>query len=113
MPRFQPAHWPVNARLLPAWRALAAEATCTPAQLALSWLLSRGGHVVPIPGTTSLTHLRENQAALGIDVDPGLLARAGDLIDTSTVSGPRYNEANSAEVDAESFQSALAETPAP
>ena len=45
MPRFQPEHWPANARLLPAWVDLAREAEVTPAQLALAWLLSRGEHV--------------------------------------------------------------------
>jgi len=103
MPRFQPEHWPTNASLLPAWRALAAEAGSTPGQLALAWLLSRGDHVVPIPGTTSVDHFRENQAAADLTVDGGLLARAGELIGTSTVSGPRYAEAASREVDAESF----------
>lgn len=106
MPRFQPEHWPANAALLPGWRALAAEAGCTPGQLALAWVLSRGEHVVPIPGTTSLEHFRENQAAAGLSVDPGVLARAGELIQTSTVSGPRYPAASAAEVDAESFDDA-------
>lgn len=104
MPRFQPEHWPANARLLPAWRALAAEAGCTPGQLALAWVLSRGDHVVPIPGTTSLDHLRENQAAVSLSIDASLLARAGQLIDTHTVSGPRYAPAGAAEVDAEGFE---------
>ncbi|GAA4343068.1 aldo/keto reductase [Microbacterium rhizosphaerae] len=104
MPRFQPDHWPANAALLPGWRDLAAEAGCTPAQLALAWLLSRGDHVVPIPGTTDAAHLRENVAAVDLVVDPALLARAGDLIDTDTVSGPRYPAGQSAEVDAESFE---------
>ncbi|MDN4476351.1 aldo/keto reductase [Demequina sp. SYSU T00192] len=106
MPRFQPEHWPANAALLPQWHALAAEAGCTPAQLALAWVLSRGPHVVAIPGTTSLDHLRENQAAESLAVDPALLERAGALIDTATVSGPRYNAAQSDEVDAESFDAA-------
>lgn len=105
MPRFQPDHWPANAALLPRWRALAAEAGCTPAQLALAWVLSRGEHVVAIPGTTSLEHLRENRSAEELAVDPTLLARAGELIDTATVSGQRYNAAQSAEVDAETFDS--------
>lgn len=103
MPRFQPAHWAANAALLPAWHDLAEEAGCTPAQLALTWLLSRGEHLVPIPGTTQLEHLRENQASVDLVIDPALLVRAGDLIDTSTVSGPRYNAGQSGEVDAESF----------
>ncbi|WP_433875173.1 aldo/keto reductase [Sinomonas atrocyanea] len=106
MPRFQPEHWPANASLLPQWRALAEEAGCTPGQLALAWVLSRGDHVVPIPGTTRLDHLRENQAAADLTVDAGLLARAGELIGTSTVSGPRYAAAASREVDAESFEDA-------
>ncbi len=106
MPRFQPEHWPANAALLPAWRALAAEAGCTPAQLALAWVLSRGPHVTAIPGTTSLEHLRENQAVESLALDPALQARAGELIDTATVSGPRYPAQQSAEVDAESFDDA-------
>jgi aryl-alcohol dehydrogenase-like predicted oxidoreductase len=106
MPRFQPEHWPANAALLPSWRALATEAGCTPAQLALAWVLSRGDHVVAIPGTTNAGHARENLAAADLVVDPAVLQRAGELIDTSTVSGPRYNPASSAEVDAESFDEA-------
>lgn len=103
MPRFRSEHWRANAALLPAWRSLAAEAGCTPAQLALAWLLSRGEHVVPIPGTTRAEHLRENLAAAEVVVAPELLARAAAVIDTSTVSGPRYGETASAEVDAEAF----------
>ena len=106
MPRFTPEHWPANAALLPAWHALAAEAGCTPAQLALAWLRSRGEHVVPIPGTTSIAHLRENQASTGVVVDDALLARAGELIDTDTVSGPRYVPSTLREVDAETFEDA-------
>lgn len=104
MPRFQPEHWPRNASLLPAWHALADEAGCTPAQLALAWLLSRGDHVVPIPGTTRIAHLHEDLAATEIAVDAAVLARAGDLIDTSTVSGPRYAPGPAADVDTETFE---------
>lgn len=103
MPRFQGEHWAANAELLPTWHALADEGGCTPAQLALAWLLSRGDHVVPIPGTTSIPHLSENLSAQDIAVDPTLLERAGALIGNDSVSGPRYNAANSAEVDAETF----------
>lgn len=106
MPRFGPEHWPANAGLLPAWRGLAAEAGCTPAQLALAWLYSRGDHVVPIPGSTSIEHIRDDLAASRCVIDSGLLQRAGALIDTTTVSGPRYNAVSAAEVDAETFGSA-------
>ena len=106
MPRFQPEHWPANAALLPAWVALATEAGCTPAQLALAWLLSRGEHVTAIPGTTRLDHLRENLAAADLVVDASVLERAGELVNQSTVSGPRYNAGQAVEVDAETFEEA-------
>ncbi|MDR6144092.1 aryl-alcohol dehydrogenase-like predicted oxidoreductase [Microbacterium foliorum] len=103
MPRFQPRHWAQNATLLPRWHALAEEAACSPAQLALAWLLSRGEHVVPIPGTTSIPHLHEDLAAVELAVDADLLARAGELIGTATVSGPRYAAGPAADVDTETF----------
>lgn len=106
MPRFQAENWTANAELLPHWRALAAEAGTTPAQLALAWLLSRGDHVVPIPGTTSAAHMHENFTTLSLSVDAGFLARAGELISHSTVSGPRYAPRPAAEVDAETFEDA-------
>ena len=106
MPRFGAEHWASNAALLPAWRSLAAEAGVTPAQLSLIWLLSRGDHVVPIPGTTSLEHAIENQAAASLSVDAELLARAGEIINHDTVSGPRYAARATGEVDAETFEDA-------
>lgn len=104
MPRFQPDNWPANAALLPEWRALAADASCTPAQLALAWLLSRGEHVVPIPRTTNIDHLRENVGALSLSVDEVLLERAGALVNSATVSGARYAPGPAREVDAETFE---------
>src|SRR5205085_1701990 len=52
MPRFEPENHAQNLRLLPAYRELAREAGCTPAQLALAWLLHKAPNIVPIPGTT-------------------------------------------------------------
>ena len=106
MPRFQSPHWEANAALLPAWRALAAEAGVSPAQLALAWLSSRGEHVVPIPGTTNIDHLREIIAAAQLEVTPDILERAGELIGTETVSCPRYPANNAVEVDTETFEDA-------
>jgi aryl-alcohol dehydrogenase-like predicted oxidoreductase len=103
MPRFEPANYARNLALLPAYEALAAEAGCTPAQLALAWLLAQGEDVIPIPGTTSLDHLREDIAAWGVQVPAAVLQRAGALIHQGTVSGPRYNAQASSEVDTEVF----------
>lgn len=106
MPRFQPEHWPSNAALLPAWFDLAREAGCTPAQLALAWLWAQGEHVSAIPGTTRADHLAELIAAQEVVVAPDVLARAGELVNQHTVSGQRYNAAQSLEVDAETFEDA-------
>ena len=103
MPRFQAAHWPANLALLAGYRALAAEAGCTPAQLALAWLLHKAPHVVPLPGTTSAAHLEEDLAAAAVRLDAALLARLEAHVNQQTVSGPRYPEAVLAEVDAEEF----------
>ena len=101
MPRFQPPHWATNAALLPAYRTLAAEAGCTPAQLALAWLLQKAPHVVPIPGTTSLAHMEENVRAAHVRLEPELVAQLEALVNAATVSGPRYPAATQAEIDTE------------
>jgi aryl-alcohol dehydrogenase-like predicted oxidoreductase len=103
MPRFAPETYPQNLALLSAYEALAAEAGCTPAQLALAWLLTRGEHVIPIPGTTSIEHLRENMGALAVKLTPDLLARVGAAINQQTVVGNRYAPGSQAEVDTETF----------
>ena len=101
MPRFQGENWQANLRLLAPYEALAAEAGCTPAQLALAWLLAQGEFIIPIPGTTRLDHLAEDAGGASVSVSPDLLARAGALISPATVAGDRYNEATYAEIDTE------------
>ena len=103
MPRFQPEAYAANLALLPAYRKLAASAGVSPAQLALAWLLSRGEHVIAIPGTTNPAHLRENHAAGSITVAPAVLAQAGALINQRSVVGERYNAQSASEVDTEVF----------
>jgi aryl-alcohol dehydrogenase-like predicted oxidoreductase len=106
MPRFAPEAYAANLALLPAYETLAAEAGCTPAQFALAWLLHKAPHIVPIPGTSRLAHLREDLGA--VDVSPGaaLMARAEALINERTVHGGRYNALGRSEVDTEEFPSA-------
>ncbi|MDE2275026.1 MAG: aldo/keto reductase [Burkholderiales bacterium] len=106
MPRFEPAHYAANLALLPPYEALAREAGCTPAQLALAWVLTRGEHVVAIPGTTQRAHLQDNLGAAGLVPAPALLARLDALINERTVSGARYNATNQGEVDSEAFPNA-------
>lgn len=103
MPRFAPDNYAANLRLLDGFGALAREAGCTPAQLALAWLLARGDHVVPIPGTRSTAHLEENVAAADIELPAEVVTRIDALINRQTVAGARYNAATQAEIDTEEF----------
>jgi aryl-alcohol dehydrogenase-like predicted oxidoreductase len=102
MPRFEPANYAANLGLMPAYLALAHEAGCSPAQLALAWLLHQAPHIVPIPGTTSLDHLADDLGASHVTLTPDLLARLGGLINQQTVHGARYGAQSAGEVDTES-----------
>ena len=101
MPRFQAGHWERNLQLLEPYAAVAREQGCSMGQLALAWLLARAPHVVPIPGTTRADHLRENLGALDVRLSQATVDRLDGLINTQTVSGPRYNAATLPEIDTE------------
>jgi aryl-alcohol dehydrogenase-like predicted oxidoreductase len=103
MPRFKPEHYPANLALLKGYTALASEMGCTPAQLALAWLLHKAPHIIPIPGTTNESHMRDNIAAARIALSPQVLAQVDGLINQQTVSGPRYDAQATSEVDTENF----------
>jgi aryl-alcohol dehydrogenase-like predicted oxidoreductase len=103
MPRFAPEHYARNLALLPGYKALAKEAGCTPAQLALAWLLHKRPFVIPIPGTTSVEHLREDLGAADVRLSPDLLQRLEATINHGTVSGNRYSAQARTEVDTEEF----------
>ncbi len=103
MPRFAAPAYAANLALLPGMAAVAAEADCSLAQAALAWLLARGAHVVPIPGTTQAAHLRENVAAAEVSLSADQLARMDAAVNRFKVSGPRYSPATQAEIDTEEF----------
>jgi aryl-alcohol dehydrogenase-like predicted oxidoreductase len=101
MPRFQADHWVRNKALLEPYRAVAREVGCTAAQLALAWLLQRAPHIIPIPGTTSSAHLAENIGALSVRLDSPTMQRLSEMINASSVSGPRYPPTTQTEIDTE------------
>ena len=103
MPRFAPANYAENLRLLDGVAEVAREAGCTLAQLSLAWLLHRGEHILPIPGTTSVAHLEENLAATRVTLTPAQLQRLDTLVHHDTVRGARYNAATQTEIDTEEF----------
>ena len=73
------------------------------AQVVLAWVLQRGEHIVPIPGTTKLAHLDENAAAADVRLSADVMARLDALVNPSTVSGRRYNDTVLAEIDTETL----------
>ena len=103
MPRFLPDNWPANRALLDQFNNLAAEQEVTPAQLALAWVLSRGDHVVAIPGTGRMEHMRENIAHCDWQPPTALLEQLDSLINQQTVVGHRYSEPMRANIDSEEF----------
>jgi len=103
MPRFAASHFPANLELVDRLAAVAAEAGCSPAQLALAWLLERDPAVVPIPGTTRVEHLDELLDTLQLQLPREALQEAGRLIGQHSVSGDRYPAGTQAEIDTEQF----------
>jgi aryl-alcohol dehydrogenase-like predicted oxidoreductase len=103
MPRFEPANYAANLKLLEPFASLAHTVGCTPAQLALAWLLLRGDHVIPIPGTTRMDHLHENLQAADVTVNPEVMAALDTLFQPSAIHGARYNPQSTSEVDTESY----------
>ena len=103
MPRFQQPHFNRNLQLLDEYRAIASVAECTPAQLALAWLLHQGDDVLPIPGTAVSDHLIENLAAGDVALSPGVFELLETLMNPSRISGARYSPELQAEIGTEQY----------
>jgi aryl-alcohol dehydrogenase-like predicted oxidoreductase len=91
-PRFQGANFQKNLDLVARVEQLAREKGCTPAQLALAWLLARGPEIVPIPGTTRRARLEENVAALEVQLTGTDLRRIEGAAPKGAAAGARYPE---------------------
>ncbi len=91
-PRFQGGNFQKNLQLVQRIQQMAREKSCTPAQLALAWVLGQGKDVVPIPGTTKRKNLDENLRALEISLTPAELARIEELAPRGVAAGERYNQ---------------------
>ena len=92
-PRFFPENLERNARLLGPLRELAAKEGCTPAQLALAWLLSRRPFIVPLPGTSKRRWLEEDAAAADLAPSAETLAALDRAFPRGVTAGTRYPEA--------------------
>lgn len=103
MPRFLPDNWPHNRALIDRFIQIADAEDATPAQLALAWVLSRGEHVVAIPGTGRLEHAEENIARWQWQPSQETLDRLDALINQQTVVGHRYSDNMRSNIDSEEF----------
>ncbi len=89
-PRFQGEQFATNLSIADRLREVAEEKHCTPAQLALAWLLRRHQDVVPIPGTSSVARLEENIRAADIRLNEEDLNRIEHALPKGSVAGERY-----------------------
>jgi aryl-alcohol dehydrogenase-like predicted oxidoreductase len=89
-PRFQGENFTRNLQLVDRVRELADEKQCSPAQLALAWLLAQGEHIVPIPGTKKRERLAENLGAADVELSAADLARLDELAPAGAAAGARY-----------------------
>lgn len=103
MPRFMGDNWPRNLALIQQFNAIALREGVTPAQLSLAWVLSRGDHIVTIPGTGKIAHLEENIARWDWDIPASVAVEVDALINQQTVAGHRYAGAMMPTIDTEDF----------
>jgi aryl-alcohol dehydrogenase-like predicted oxidoreductase len=89
-PRFQGENFQKNLDLVAEIRAIAADKGCTPAQLALAWVLAQGEDIAPIPGTKRRKYLEENLGALNVSLTADDLARINAAVPSGAAAGTRY-----------------------
>ena len=94
-PRMQGENFEQNRALAEHVRELAEEKGCTPAQLALAWVLSRGDDVVPIPGTKRRTYLEQNAAAADVTFSEDELRHIDEAFPPGAAAGQRYADMSS------------------
>jgi aryl-alcohol dehydrogenase-like predicted oxidoreductase len=91
-PRFQDKNFFHNLELVHRFEQIAKEKGCTPAQLALAWLLAQGPNIIPIPGTKRKERIEENIGALDARLDASDVQRISEAVPAGAVAGSRYPE---------------------
>lgn len=91
-PRFNPENFQRNLQLVRAIEEFAQKKQCTPAQLALAWVLAQDEDIIPIPGTTKRTHLESNIEALDVYLSSEDLAQINQIAPLGVAAGDRYHE---------------------
>ncbi len=101
MPRFQEGNVEQNLRLVEALRQIGQGKGATPAQLAVAWVRSRGGDIVPVIGARRREQLRESLGALDLHLDAADLARIDAAVSPDLTAGARYDAPQMAHLDSE------------
>lgn len=99
MPRFAGEAFDRNAALVGNVKAFAAKKGCTPAQLALAWVLAKGDDLVPIPGTKRRKYLEENAGSVAVSLTPAEVTELETAVPPDAVAGTRYAEAGLKTID--------------
>ena len=99
MPRFSGSNFESNLKLVDSLAAIAADNNCTPAQLALAWVLSKDSDFVPIPGTKHVKFVEENAAAADLVINQSDLEKAEEIFTPSAVLGERYHSSQMISLD--------------
>lgn len=98
-PRFQGENFEKNLELVRRTEELAVGKGCTPAQLALAWVMAQGEDIVPIPGTKRRKYLEENVAGLDVELTPQDIRRLDEIAPKGVAAGARYADAAMAAVN--------------
>ena len=101
LPRFSAGHWKNNSELTKAFGDLASGKNCTPAQLALAWILAQGNHIIPIPGTRHIKYLEENAGAVNVNLTSTDMKDIETLLTRFPDIGSRYSDNFALQVDKE------------
>jgi aryl-alcohol dehydrogenase-like predicted oxidoreductase len=91
-PRFSADNIGKNAALLAPLERIAAAKKCSPAQVAIAWLLAQGNDIVPIPGTKRRKYLEQNGAATDVKLTPEDLSALSKAFPLNVTAGTRYPE---------------------
>ncbi|WP_425040333.1 aldo/keto reductase [Primorskyibacter sp. S187A] len=92
-PRFMTPNYEANLEIMAGFRALAAEMGTSAAALSIAWLLTRGEHVIPIPGTRHVSHFHECMDGADLSLSANDLARIDAILPVGWAHGDRYSEA--------------------
>ena len=98
-PRFEGENFDRNMALVSEVKRMAEEKGCTPAQLALAWVVAQGVDIIPIPGTRRRRHLEDNIGALDVHLSNEDLERIQSTVPAEAVAGERYTEQGMASVN--------------